>query len=904
MRTITAAQLGVLAAGVQGEHYRLSMKDGLGVWRDLTSYGGFNAVAGFSLQAKIADPHRTLDVQLKREMFKVSFAPGISASPLNRAYAAGGTVVPLIQLNREVKLEIAITPMDRQPLSSDWMEVFSGRVDNFDPAKGYELEFGCRASPSGRLAQQFIKTERVYSYAQDGTPLRAVACRIWDTQMTVAVGEYLVPASRGDADPGLNKFFKCRTGGVTGTTEPVWTTAANQADGAVVKWDYVGAPTTAGNPLEEILQGILDDSRGIGDGTVSLFTPTSPGWMIRQFLQERTHTLDALLALVHQIGWDLRPKWRESTGQSELTLYQPDRGSDIVEPVVLYTFGPSDYGDIETLAVDIATIRNNLRVIFPDRADLWPDGSPKRKVLEYKNQASIDKYGDLFSEIQEEEDSQIDSATEVDRMGTAFISDCCEPDAQMAVPLKRCFPWVEENDFYKFTANNLQHDTDLKLAVTSWSIELDDGKMKQKLQLRGRPTLGAQVQIDKTTHPKNPLKMKPHKLQQFQGTKTPSLFFTETVGGFKIVTESTKDKQALLDEVEIHISGTDGFLPDDTTLVGLNKGDITAHGDLDPGETYYGRAVPRYFNQSRLIRGQPSAQQSFVAGFLRPKHVNPEEFSLVGETPLNGSFEAYSRALGQAGPPDQWEMSAGVWLTDVRGGPLKSGAAAKEGARYLTWLATSGAYGVRSKYFQVIGGHVYELTAWVYRDTGDNDIEFVIEWNTDAKATTSPLTITIDTGDMVSSAWNQIRQVAAAPADAAYCRTYVRRAGATNNKFHVDAVKLKWLGEPWVDVVASGGSPLLPTFDNSWTQGKGSTTAAIRPENGRGWAKGSMGSGTVNVRAIQLPIGLFPPHTVRCPVMDGAGALREIEIIRGGALKLLAGNTSVVYLDHVSWPLS
>ena len=74
MRTITAAQQAVLDSGVQSEHVRVSVKDATAVWRDLGSYPGFNAVRGVRWSEKVDDPHMTLSLTLKRELYRLSLS--------------------------------------------------------------------------------------------------------------------------------------------------------------------------------------------------------------------------------------------------------------------------------------------------------------------------------------------------------------------------------------------------------------------------------------------------------------------------------------------------------------------------------------------------------------------------------------------------------------------------------------------------------------------------------------------------------------------------------------------------------------------------------------------------------------------------------------------------------------
>src|ERR1700690_2973582 len=129
MRTIPAAQQGVLGAGGQAEYVRVSVKDSGGTFRDLTTYPGFNALVSVKWTEQIDNPHATFDITLKRELFQLSLSPFVQASALNLGFAYPGTFAALLALNRELKIEAAIVAMDTAPSSGDWFEVFHGRIE-------------------------------------------------------------------------------------------------------------------------------------------------------------------------------------------------------------------------------------------------------------------------------------------------------------------------------------------------------------------------------------------------------------------------------------------------------------------------------------------------------------------------------------------------------------------------------------------------------------------------------------------------------------------------------------------------------------------------------------------------------------------------------------------------------
>lgn len=653
MRTLTTAQTQVRTAGAQADFLRVSVKDSGGTFRDLTTYPGFNAVKSVRWSEAVEDPHMVAEIILFREQHRLSLSPFMSASALNKGFNPSGSFAALLALNREVKIEVAIMPVDRTPSSGDWFEVFRGRIDTIDAANGANVRLSCR-DLGGRLAQQFIKNEHVLAFASVAGV--AVPLRLWDPQMQVAVGEYCLPASRGSGDPGENKFFVCSanpSSDPTGSAEPVWSTGSaipDDADGGGVEWDYVAAPSTGGFAVEQVIQNILTKFKSAGDATVTLYTPTSPSWAIRQFLQGREFVLSAVRKLAQQIGWDVRFKWRAGTSQFEFTLYEPQRSS----PSVAYTFTKSEYGDPKKLTIDISQIRNSVRVIYTDRTSLHPDGTPKRKVIEVSDSASIAKYGELWMEIQEDFNSQVDTSTEATRLANAALSDCKEPTAEFSVPLSRGFPWVEVGDYYTFGFNDLHFDASQSLAVTSYTHTFDGKRIFTELAVRGLPTIGASRWTGRSNHPTAISLYEPHRLTTLNGTNTATATLSSEVGGFSATVQETVDKNQLFErDVEIHISRTPNFTPSSGTLKTIVRGAAKTVSDLVPGAPYYVKTVPRHYNAGRIVRGQPSAEKSITAGRAKAGHY--DSGSTQSHLPLNGNFEHANDDITTS-PPDHWQV--------------------------------------------------------------------------------------------------------------------------------------------------------------------------------------------------------------------------------------------------------
>lgn len=780
MRAITTAQAAVLASGTQAEFVRLSVKDAGGTFRDLTTYPGFNAVRMVSWRAGINDPHATFDAQIERELFSLSLAPLMEDSALNRGFVPSNDYAPLLKLNREVKIEAAIVPMDSQPGAGDWMEVFRGRIDEIDSAAGPNIAISGR-DLGGRLAQQYIKKERVYAFASvDGA---AISLRIWKPEMLVTDGEYILPATRGDEDLGFAKFYVVATAGQTGLTEPDWTGGAGIVDGTAV-FDYAGTPDLGGFPVQDIIQLILDDNRLSGDAAVTLEVEDDPLWDITEFMQQRGFTLDATRALATQIGFDLRYKWKESAGAFLFTIYEPERD----DPTVLYEFGPSDYLEPKKLSTAIAELRNSVLVIIKDKENLYPDGTAIRVEVTDSDPDSIDDNGELWSELQEDQLGNIDTITEAERLAAAFVSDCATPDAQLSVPLARGFPWVELNDFDRFLADGVRSSAALELAVTSWEQVFESRHLSTKLEVRGKPTIGHIVHLEREHHPKRPNKVTPHRMEHFQAPKTVNPDFIPIVGGIQVSfpTGSQAKKESLLSEYEIHVSDTPDFTPSDTTLVSVIKGTSQSIPYQVPGQDLYGCTVPRWYNAGQLVRGQPSKRKAFTAGRGGAGHL--EQFVEWGRMPLNGGFETWND-LGTL--PDHWKTQQ-TWGVNFE---RASGAGGVSGDAWLRFnVQLLGIANIFTNQFTVEKTTSYDVTWWAnIFDAGTlGSVSLNVTWfdhNGDLLSSDQVDLIAFDQADMVAGTWYRRGGTVTAPEDARFASVQLKQETNGNMVLDVDSVR-------------------------------------------------------------------------------------------------------------------
>jgi hypothetical protein len=912
VRVISTAQQHVLDSGVQGEWCRLSVKDADGNWRDLTTWPGFNAVKSVSWKSAVNDPHGTFSATLLRELYQLSLAPLMQDSALNRAFDPGASYAPLIAPNRDVKIEVAITMIDTPPESGDWFQVFRGRIDTVNAASSTDVAISGR-SQSGRLAQQYIKYERVYAFGADGGP---VSMRVWSPEMVLTSGEYVCPASRGEDDPGFNKFFVVASSGTAGTVEPTWTTGTGITDGSATH-DYVGAPTVTGFPVEAEMQLIIDDNVGIGDTAPILHVAVSPSWDVTQWLQSRGFTWDALDALAGQIGWDLRDKWSVADTDWRLEFYEPDRTVSTPD----FTFGPSDYGHIEQLSVDIAEIRNAVRIIYKDSTDLWPDGTPKRKVLDDSEPDSITKYGELWCEIQEDETSNIDTEVEAQRLADALLSDCAEPTAVMRAPLARGFPWAELNDYYTFTANDLQFSEDLSEAVTDISQTFENGRLKTQLGLRGQPTAGHRRYIEKQQHRHNTFGLGSgtnHRFDHFQGPKTPKLAFDPTVGGTRISLSTDVDKRALPEEFELHVYKDTATPLDDSTLSSVGALRNVEVSQLEPGADYYAVVVPRFYNGLQLVRGQPSKEQLFTAGRAKAGHL--EGGIALGGYPLNGGFET---RFDPAGMPDHWVLGAGATLgTSVQVVEDGSGIS---GSRFVRFDSAPGGDPciIESAQFPVINdradgsdrySQLYRASFRLRNDAGNpsgGGIIATINTYDSAGIFSSSTGATIAGSDEKPGKWilkQFIYEVTFDPAARSMSLQLSDDNEGDEFVTDLDELRFEWIGTPWFYVGDTShytdAYEQIPNFSGTWVNfdsGTHTKAAFRRDQTGRVWLKGFIKSGTINTAAFVLPPSFRPTTSNVNFAVDANSAHGRVEIDTSGNVTPVSGSTTSISLDGLNF---
>jgi hypothetical protein len=236
----------------------------------------------------------------------------------------------------------------------------------------------------------------------------------------------------------------------------------------------------AGVAIETVMQSIIDDHAGsaftlvVAAGSGILTTPflISP-----EYLAEKQPVWDALQALAELIGYVIEYRWSDSAGAFQLELYEPDRTTATVQ----WTFDEDDYFDVTKLDVDLIDVRNAWSLIYRD------SGTGNRTTVTAEDAVSQARFNiRLWAEIEEGDDSPIDTAAEAQAMVDAAAADTAFPDADHEIETDFFWP-VQLGDYYRHTANDVHYDTDQDFAVSGIRHTFANGVGETRILTRGKP---------------------------------------------------------------------------------------------------------------------------------------------------------------------------------------------------------------------------------------------------------------------------------------------------------------------------------------------------------------------------------------------------------------------------------
>ena len=787
MRTLSAAESVKVASGGYAPVVRVSLEDVGGVFRDVDSYyGDQRFLVGVSLSEGVDDQGPTATITLRRQIFEHSLSPLMLSSGTARGYVPSATPSPPVALYRRVRVEWYIAAADELTYSPTYTEWFVGRIDTIS-LSGENIELSCRDANVAVLNDSFFERERLYGLTPGAYAFQR-GCFIWAAGETQVVGDLAVPST-------LNGYLYRATSittGVTGATEPTWpvVVGATVVDGGVT-WTCGVATATGGVSLENVLQQMLNDS----PVSLTLYAPDASGFLLNPWKQEREPILEAMRKLAQLIGWDVRPRY-DSGGTYRFQLYKPDR----VATVPVRTFSPSSYVDVGSLSLNIEDIRNVVRVVYSDSADLGSDGkTPKRKTSTATDAASVTAYGRRYMEIAEEATSPLDTAAEASALVAAALSDLSTPYADLEVEAF-FFPWAQVGDLYRFAANDVHFDSDQDLAVVNVSHEAQlgsDGEQtfRTSLQCRGKPSGGRDRWLQWDSRPG----VAPsHSLEDSMGGGTLTVAGAlDVVGGARLKLTEKLARNPKFDGYEIHISKTNGFTPSAATLATVSKADTVEIGNLEPGTTYYARGIPRQLNAGRIVQGQPTAQVSFSPGYAAPRLLQPGVD--YGALPANGGFEAWT--AGVSVPPDAWTVRSGAWGTNASRFTNPTSGFGSGGAGTFSVQFGTTACTLASQTFSTSPGDSFRLTVrsmfyWVSPTPAVNSVRVDVEWLNALGTVLSTTSQDLSTTQGQEFVTNTLELMP--PTGAAYGRTVCGRftTTAASELFVLSDVKMERLVDP------------------------------------------------------------------------------------------------------------
>jgi hypothetical protein len=399
------------------------LQDAGGTWRCLNAMDGRNWVEAVSWGEGVDQAVTSADVQLRRDVYQHSLAPGVAASRYNQL------ATPLLWPGRRISIQARLWPLSVQPTlpagpgaQTGWLDVFEGHVDAVDWASP-AATLQCR-DLGGRLQDLYIREERSYSNTGLGSPIGQIIQQILDDAC---------------ADNGI---------------EPISILTLN------------GSDAHPRNPADET------------DWTVFQIGDLDP--------VKKQPILEILNKLLAQIGWIVRYRWHDNAGGWRLTAYEPDR-EKVVPDVTLGTWQYSEVGAARLDVAEIVNhVRVYFHDRDAPPGD-WPDQkTPPLVYSAVSNDESIAKYGLRYAQIPEAASSEISTYAEATRMAVKVLGDLAEPYAAQAVGCYFA-PHLQAGDLVRFLPNGVHFDSDQDLAVVEARHTVSATDARTELTCRGRP---------------------------------------------------------------------------------------------------------------------------------------------------------------------------------------------------------------------------------------------------------------------------------------------------------------------------------------------------------------------------------------------------------------------------------
>ena len=251
--------------------------------------------------------------------------------------------------------------------------------------------------------------------------------------------------------------------------------SARDAIGAEIADRWIEAETDYGTGPGRAIEDVMQDILTAWTTGITLYTPASPSFLVTTYTQQRSSVMDALQQLAALVGWVIQPKWDDGTSAYRLTFYEPDRAPASTD----WTWADNRYEAIPNFSLDRLHIRNALSLWYTNTSGV-------RSQVTASDATSITNYDRQWMEIEEPDDSPIDTATEAQDMIDAALLDLKDPIANQEMKTF-CFWPVQLSDYFQFNGNAVHYSANQAFGITGFRHEFGGGHIDTFIRTRGKP---------------------------------------------------------------------------------------------------------------------------------------------------------------------------------------------------------------------------------------------------------------------------------------------------------------------------------------------------------------------------------------------------------------------------------